>query len=66
MNLIEELFQTLQGLVVSIPLNNPLSYAYVILNLLSGLFALFTYGGSDSSSGGLFGGLFGGSSGGLF
>jgi hypothetical protein len=59
-DLFQDIFTTIQSLLVNIPLNNGLAMLYVILNALALIF--LSGNGSTGGGGGLFGGLFGGRS----
>lgn len=37
------IYDTIYSQIVPIPLDNPASYVYVILNFLLGIFAIFSY-----------------------
>ncbi len=55
-DIFSQLYDTLYSLVVSIPLNNTLSYVYVILDTVAGLLlSLFGYSGTGGS---IFGSIF--------
>lgn len=58
-DLFQDIFTTLQSLLVNIPLNNGLAILYVILNALA---LIFLSGNGATGGGGLFGGIFGGRS----
>lgn len=48
------LIDVLQAQLVSIPLENPLAIAYVIINLMLQIWALIEGGGVDAANGGFF------------
>lgn len=64
MGFLTDIFETIQSLILTIPLDNAFGIAYVILNTLISIYALLTYGGADGG-GGLGGGGLGGGGGGL-
>lgn len=57
MGFLQEIFDTLRTLVVTIPLDNVFSYLFVILGAVANLFALFAFGGTDGGGVGTGGGL---------
>jgi len=50
---LQQFFESLQAQVINIPLDNPLAYVYVVLNLVLSLFNLLT-GGTISNTGSIF------------
>lgn len=51
MGFLSQIFDTIQSLFITIPLDNAFAYGYVILSAIVQLFALFSFGGADGGGG---------------
>jgi hypothetical protein len=54
LDVLQQIFSMFQAQIVSVPLDNPLGYVYVIFNLAATVFLLLMGFDSTGGSGGLF------------